>query len=173
MHQLARVGGIMLFVLPFYNWMNHGFFNFNPLLFTDLAEANDYEIVRLSVACGVGQEVTARGARFSDKVMRLSWQPDTLELGLSDFQCRGSIKPRTPRNVLGSAIRSVTGRGSLDYQMSKLPGVVEKLAERVPNISIVAALRKKIDRPFTVPLQGMYAGQNVIGNDLRNKYQLS
>ena len=90
----------------------------------------------------------------------------------TDLQSRGLIKPRTPRNVIGSFIRSITGRSNQDQQMSKLPGVVESLAERVPNISIIAALRKKVDRDFAMPLQGMYSGQNVVGNDLRDKYRL-
>lgn len=168
-HDLTKVGGVMLFVLPFYNWMNHGFFNFNPLLFADLAAANGYEIVRMSVACPVGQEVTASEARVSDAEMRLSWQPSTDALSLEDFQKRGAIKPRTPRNMAGMALRALTGR-DVGGQGSKLPGVVEKLAERVSNINVVAALRKTTNAPFAVPLQGMYSGANVEGSELRARY---
>lgn len=32
----------MLHVLPFSPWINHGFFNYNPILFRDLAFANSY-----------------------------------------------------------------------------------------------------------------------------------
>jgi hypothetical protein len=169
MHQLTNVGGVLLFVLPFYNWMNHGFFNFNPLLFTDLAAANDYEVLRLGVGCGVGQLVTATGARIDDKHMRLPWQADTPALSVEDFQSRGAVQPNTPRTVGSHVLRVLTGRSS-SRQASKLPGVVERLAERVPNIFVVAALKKTVDRPFAMPLQGMYAGQNVEAVDLREKY---
>lgn len=43
MHNLCKVGGIMLCVLPFGPWINHGFYNFNPNLFRDIVAANEYE----------------------------------------------------------------------------------------------------------------------------------
>jgi hypothetical protein len=172
MHQLALEGGVLLFVLPFYNWLNHGFFNFNPILFTDLAAANDYEVIRLSVACPVGQEVTAQEARVSAEEMRLPWQPPTASLEIDDFRRRGAIFPRTPRKMLGSLASWLRGRPP-SRQGSKLPGVVESLAERVPNINVVAALRKTRDRPFAMPLQGMYAGSNVEASDLRTHYKVA
>ena len=170
MHQLARPGGVLLFVLPFHNWMNHGFFNFNPLLFTDLAAANGYEVLRLGVGCPVGQLVTAREGRLSDREMRLPWQPDTPELSLEHFQNRGAVVPRTPRNVAGNTIKLLIGRGAETRQASPLPGVVEALAARVPNINVVAALRKTRGEAFRMPLQGMYAGQNVEAEALRRQY---
>lgn len=42
-HDLCKVGGTMLHILPFGPWVNHGFFNYNPILFRDLAKANKYE----------------------------------------------------------------------------------------------------------------------------------
>lgn len=42
-HYLCRPGGLMLHVLPFTPWINHGFYNYNPILFRDLAAANRYE----------------------------------------------------------------------------------------------------------------------------------
>ena len=170
MHQLTKVGGMLLFVLPFYNWMNHGFFNFNPLLFTDLAAANGYDVVRVEVGCPVGQEAAARESRVNDREMRLPWQPETAPLTIADFQRRGAIVPRTPRNVASATVKTLLGRGEEVRQMSPLPGVVEKLAERVPNINVIAALRKTRDAEFQVPLQGMYAGQNVESADLRARY---
>ena len=46
-HNLCRAGGVMIHVLPWINWQNHGFYNFNPILFTDLAYYNKYEILSL------------------------------------------------------------------------------------------------------------------------------
>jgi SAM-dependent methyltransferase len=43
MHNLCKVGGVMLNSLPFQPWIDHGFYNFNPCLFRDLVHANDYE----------------------------------------------------------------------------------------------------------------------------------
>ena len=41
-HNLCSPGGIMLNILPFYPNINHGFFNYSPVLFRDLAYANGY-----------------------------------------------------------------------------------------------------------------------------------
>lgn len=43
MHNLCKVGGVMINVLPFAPWLNHGFYNFNPNLFRDVAAANEYK----------------------------------------------------------------------------------------------------------------------------------
>ncbi len=43
MHDLCILGGIMLNIVPFSPWINHGFFNYNPIFFRDLMLANDYK----------------------------------------------------------------------------------------------------------------------------------
>ena len=50
MHYLCKAGGFMIHVLPWINWQNHGFYNFHPVLFDDLARANRYHKV-MTVAC--------------------------------------------------------------------------------------------------------------------------
>lgn len=44
-HDYTQAGGIMLHVMPFLGWMDHGFFNFQPTFYWDLAESNNYELV--------------------------------------------------------------------------------------------------------------------------------
>lgn len=41
-HNLCKVGGLMLHVMPMTGWLNHGFYNFNPILYRDVAKANAY-----------------------------------------------------------------------------------------------------------------------------------
>jgi hypothetical protein len=48
-HYLCLRGGVMLHVLPFSPWINHGFYNFNPILFRDLAAANGYELLSIVI----------------------------------------------------------------------------------------------------------------------------
>lgn len=43
-HNLCNVGGCMLHLLTFTPWLNHGFYNYNPILVQDLAAINGYEI---------------------------------------------------------------------------------------------------------------------------------
>lgn len=49
-HDLCKVGGYMVHVLPFYRWVDHGFYNYNPNLFACLAAANNYQLDGLWIA---------------------------------------------------------------------------------------------------------------------------
>lgn len=44
MHNLCNVGGYMIHLLPCTGWLDHGFYNYNPNLFTAIAEQNNYNI---------------------------------------------------------------------------------------------------------------------------------
>lgn len=47
-HQFARPGGLMMHVMPFRGWLEHGFYSFNPTFYWDLAAANNYGILLLA-----------------------------------------------------------------------------------------------------------------------------
>lgn len=49
MHNLCKVGGVMFFHLPFTPWLNHGFYNYNPILFPALAYSNKYTMLMLKI----------------------------------------------------------------------------------------------------------------------------
>ena len=64
-HNLTKTDGIMLNILPFIDWINHGFYNFNPIFFADLAASNDYQILKISLANRDGAELKLDGNDFS------------------------------------------------------------------------------------------------------------
>jgi len=41
-HRWTKVGGLMIHGIPFSGWYDHGFYNFNPTFFWDLARSNSY-----------------------------------------------------------------------------------------------------------------------------------
>jgi hypothetical protein len=45
MHDLTQEGGLMLHAVPFLSYVDHGYFNYQPNLFIDLARANGYELL--------------------------------------------------------------------------------------------------------------------------------
>ena len=49
-HALAGPSGVMAHIVPFTGYVNHGFFNYQPGLFLDLAAANGYRLLSLEVA---------------------------------------------------------------------------------------------------------------------------
>jgi hypothetical protein len=170
MHQLTKVGGVLLFVLPFHNWLNHGFFNFNPILFGDLAAANGYRVLRLSIGLPQGAETGVGRDGVPTDEISLDWQPRTGRIGLEEMQQRGSVKPVSLRSSVQWLARKLTGRNP-NEQASRLPGFITNLAERSANVNVVAALQKTRDGVFAVPLQGMYAGANVESDELRANYK--
>ena len=50
MHDWLKVGGRMYHNLPMYGEIDHGFYNFHPTLFWDLAFANQYKIIAIAKA---------------------------------------------------------------------------------------------------------------------------
>lgn len=49
-HNVAKPGGVMIHSLPWHGFHDHGFFNFHPTLYFDMAAANGYRV--LNVSCG-------------------------------------------------------------------------------------------------------------------------
>jgi SAM-dependent methyltransferase len=44
-HDLVRVGGVMLHLVPFLGYVDHGFFSYHPNLFRALAAGNGYDVL--------------------------------------------------------------------------------------------------------------------------------
>ena len=62
-HDACVVGGLMIHEAPFHGWLDHGFYNLQPTLFYDLADANNYEVVAVfleHIEGGITQEVYNR-----------------------------------------------------------------------------------------------------------------
>lgn len=154
-HALCKAGGLMLHVLPFVNYLNHGFFSYNPILFHDLAAANRYEVCRLSIASNRGFEI---GNHIGSPPLN---RQDIQERCAIDGSAKGSLahflnigkKGKRGRRPLSMALRRVMTAG--------------------PNVSVVAALRKTADEPFQYPIQSMYDGANISDQGLRNAYSKS
>lgn len=75
-HNLTRLGGVMLHCLPFTPWPNHGFFNYNPIVFRDLAGANRYQILFFWIANRWGDKVIQGGDLdfYQDKKAKELWK---------------------------------------------------------------------------------------------------
>lgn len=153
-HALTRVNGLMLHVLPFHNYTNHGFYNFQPVLFHDLSYANNYRIMRISLANSDGAEVAFVGGeqlRTTRDVKRFP-QEAALERtiawpGLLELKSRTLKRGTRP---LAKAIRSLSiGRA---------------------NVLVVAVLQKTVAGEFCYPMQGMYSGGNISSESIAEAY---
>jgi hypothetical protein len=84
-HDLCRVGGFMIHVLPFYRWVDHGFFNYNPNLFPCLANQNGYELRELWIASSDTQYLhrldvnnLGRNKGYRGKLALDTWESDPM-----------------------------------------------------------------------------------------------
>ena len=95
-HNLTKLNGIMLNILPFIDWINHGFYNFNPIFFADLAASNNYEIIKISLANRNGSEL-----RLSDENLSILFEQIKPKRNDSKFEKMIDIaKTKLGRNIL-------------------------------------------------------------------------
>jgi hypothetical protein len=172
-HDLTNVGGVMLHIMPCVNWVNHCFYNFHPILYADLAVANGYELKKLSLASrwafeidislpqeeksvaiasannSLGRSVTPKsGGKSLRKSVRKVWRKAT------------GRRPSFSQINLADSLQEIVllGRDSwLALALQKVMEYEEAHTKRdFPNVMIVAALQKKTDAPFAIPMQGKY-----------------
>jgi hypothetical protein len=66
MHDAMKVGGVCFHQLPSIGYINHGYFNYNPLLIDDLVKANDYEVIDRFYTDAGGGPFAAAGVDIRD-----------------------------------------------------------------------------------------------------------
>lgn len=98
-HDWCKTGGYMIHESPFTGWVDHGFYCLQPTLFYDVAAANEYELVSLSI-CEINSRTILR-----------------VESREHFHQMAGNV----PRNAI-----------------------------------LFVVMRKAVDAPFRVPMQGYY-----------------
>jgi len=77
-HDLCQPNGFMVHVLPFYRWVDHGFYNFQPNLFPCLALQNNYKLCQLWIGESNAGRIEKLGGKLSrDKGYRHDFDLDT------------------------------------------------------------------------------------------------
>lgn len=151
-HNLCKQNGHMLHVLPWINWRNHGFYNFHPSLFRDLAEANGYEIVSIFAGNRDGM-VTHEGIEFGEDKNPTPTDQNIMlvcclkKLGNNEFQVpiqekyrarpdmeRVSVLESSP-DKYGDPFPHLIGRLDEDY--------IKELEENFPDPQVIVAGRKE------------------------------
>jgi hypothetical protein len=174
MHDLAKVDSLMVHIMPFVNWINHGFFSFHPILYADLAAVNDYEVVRMTFANRWGYEVevdlkkhgrsAASNEQKGGSLFRRAVRKAAREFKSVLFNFRAN-KPS--QLTLGDSLAEISNDskcGPLAYALQNI-----KLQE-FPNIMIIVALRKTNDEAFRAPIQGRYS-RDMESVDIETRYK--
>ena len=153
-HALTRTGGVMVHVLPFHNYINHGFYNVQPILFHDLAQANQYEILRMSLANKDGNEIAFVG----EEIVRFTRAVKSYPLN--------AILDRT---IAWPGLQELKSR-TIKRGMKPIAKAMRSLSLNRANILLVAVLQKKRSDAFRNPMQGMYADANISSETIAAEY---
>ncbi|MEZ5598480.1 MAG: hypothetical protein R3E84_19250 [Pseudomonadales bacterium] len=150
-HALTAVDGLMVHVMPFINYINHGFYSFQPNLYHALSEANGYELLCLGAATREGVGVVAYPAGRA--AGPAGFLVDETEVSLGELL----TEPKLPRR------NQLSGR--VDALRIRLPGAppkhrfgaqLHRLLLKGKKLLGVAVLRKRVDAPFVTPMQLRY-----------------
>ena len=151
MHNLTNVNGIMVHAMPMLNYVNHGFYSFQPCLYYGLARANNYRLLGLALAHRRGTGVMAEIDSKHDHLPSFLLEEKRIALpGMlmgAKFGPKGYLAPlkRWRNRLIGS--RHLPNR--LGAAIAEL-GAHEK-------VMVVAVLRRLTDAPFRLPIQTLYA----------------
>jgi hypothetical protein len=153
-HALTRTGGVMLHVLPFHNYVNHGFYNVQPILFHDLAQANQYKILRISLADKDGKEIAFVGEDTLSTTRSVKTYP---------------LDAILDRTIAWPGIHDLKSR-TIKRGLRPIAKAIRSLSSGRANILIVAVMQKTRDDAFRIPMQGMYAGANISSDAIATVY---
>lgn len=108
-HEATAVGGVVYHDLPMTGHLDHGFYNYNPVLLVSLAEANGYEILELSFSGAVGGESVARefGERYGQR-------PYFKTLPGADESWKGAALPTASLTLIARKLTDAPFRASLE-----------------------------------------------------------
>ncbi|MEK7063263.1 MAG: methyltransferase domain-containing protein [Patescibacteria group bacterium] len=142
-HMLTAPGGYMVHIVPSVHYANHGFFNYQPRFFLDLAAANEYEIIDLFLGDREERVLelmrpTSTGVYFYPHVPALSGDPNGNLLVVAVLRKKNSAPFRTP--LQGKYVPDVTH--TEDQNLYQMPDAVVKVATKgyfyagVPDVSV-------------------------------------
>ena len=132
-HDHTLPGGFMIHQTPFIGWIDHGFYNFNPTLFWDLAAINNYHICVFLYAelnppktiqlekpredFADGQEQRDRQERGFHRRAASTRSGATVPTSIPGFLCRSHFRSRRPRPGTHCA------EGGIHKSLSAIPAI--------------------------------------------------
>lgn len=137
LHNLTKVGGIILNIVPFLLWINHGFFNYNPIIFRDLAYSNNYSFNFMWIGHSDGY------FKCFDPFSEVNLETKRSR-PLSFFE-RNNLK--------------LSGK-----KYSSIESFVYKSLKNKGQLQIVSAYQKNSENEFSTPLQGKWIHNIEINN---------
>jgi SAM-dependent methyltransferase len=145
-HNLCAKGGIMLHGLPFQGYLNHGFYNYHPNFYSDLAIANGYELIGLFV--NIDADAGDLSSYSSALMKHLSMSPLSTTALFAVLRKVNDEEFRTPfqGKFAGDAILGI------GYEFKRIPSVYFDLAQiawEMSSMELARILGARVWRKFT------------------------
>ena len=181
MHNLTKKDGYMIHIMPFVNWQNHGFYNFHPILYLDIAHANQYELISLGIGEREGKVVIARNERletFRSQTVSRSTESNLFKkiilriFGQSLNVCKIYVNGLSSKTNKEFDLHSLTGDIKFPRKGQDLSEEIIKMTRGNPwaNLSIISILKKQNDLQFRYPIQGKYF-QDITDENIDDEYR--
>lgn len=163
-HGLTEVGGVQLHVLPFLNYVNHGFFSFHPNLFHALARANGYRLIALGVGNRLGHAVMCR----PDVEATVFAPPlhSCREIDLGAILSRVKYTRSALWHQLERFGRSIVGSARPSARFDR---AIAHLRRTHGELVVFSVMRKVADAAFRLPIQDIYSDA-ISDPELRSDY---
>ena len=144
MHESTEVNGVMLHVVPTAHGYNHGFYNFNSVLFLELARSNNYELLDIRYVPSHSAQGIISNRNFSckpNKSSKFYSITDMKMLDLIEFMFFELLKMRL----------------KIFFHLRLLPRRQYLKTLILNGDQLFVALRKKGTGPFMFPSQRKYS----------------
>jgi hypothetical protein len=157
LHDLAKTGGIIHHDLPMCGYHLHGYFNYNPGLFHDLATANNYEILFQKFSPGDHKSVPdfMRRNGYQERV----WQDCGIEVA---FRKTDDLPFKLPLDTVGSVTFTdevwIAGIAGEEIAIApNMPADAEVLLARLPFRTLHEAYVSKLQRGISDRVRRVFA----------------
>lgn len=146
-HALTRTGGVMIHVMPFVEYVNHGFYSFHPNLYYALARANGYRLLALGVGARTGHGVVSVPPRSPERVPQMLLDETRVDLATLLAEAR----PAKAGLLAQLAFRLRPANEGRAFART-----LRRVQRHKPGLLLFAILRKLTDAPFQTPIQMRY-----------------
>jgi len=147
-HALTKVGGVMIHVMPFIEYVNHGFYSFHPNLYYAVAEANGYRMLAMGVGARTGHGFLAVPPHSEEPIPEMLLDERRVPLR---WLLAGAKPPKaTLLDQLGFYFRPQDDGRRFHREL-------RRLQRKRPKLLLFAIMRKLEDAPFKTPIQLRYA----------------
>lgn len=189
MHNLCKKDGLMFHLMPFVNWLNHGFYNFHPILYFDIANANNYKIVDFKICTHQGKFVNVNldGQNYNNLmnsafsydeptgyIKRLPIIKGNLRILVKKllnfyksikYKTFLKISPRKESINIAEVVATIKNfKGDSDLMIA-----LSQLAKDYSDIMVSVVMKKTTNEGFKTPAQGKYIN-DISSEELKSVY---